>query len=238
MDLICGCNSSSLVPRILKADGTYIYPAISPDGLFTIELADLGPDTEFVAVAGNGVTVTPGGDRGHAPTIEVCVDPASPVPLSFANVGSTKCLRATLPTGSDPHWGPASTITMSGITVVPGGVNGHAPTFQLSIAPGAPFSIDSSGRLQFTSTAIASLLAAANLADIGNIRNRNGDPPKNGQILMFDEPQSSWFNWPLAEAIPAVLGVSGRTIAPPPLTGPPVYFKFDPSNRTFGWNPA
>lgn len=236
--LPCGCQFDNLVPRIRRTDGSYYYPDVDADGVFTIDLESLNDETDFEGVGGDGIVITPGGPDGHQPTFSMCVDPNSPIPLEFIDVNGVSCLTANALDSDDPYWGPTAPVQYNGIQVFPGGVNGHTPTFSLALTASEPFGIGPGGHLIYTGEVIDDVCESIGRCSIDSLADVNSPDPDNGHILMYDAPTQQYFNWYLPEAMAAVLGVFGQVIPPAPSTGPPVELRFDPATGTFGWQPA
>lgn len=237
----CEClTAQSLVPRLEAPEGHpnhpgFIFPSVDSLGRFTLEadVLELYQAT-FAAVAGNGISVTAGGDFGHTPTLAVCVDPASEVPLEFVTVDGQQCLTAR--SSGETEWSSPNVVTANGIRVVAGGTNGHNPSFRVVIGPGEPFEFDGQGRLTFTgdlsgfSCSDLNRCSISALADVELDQNRG-----EGHVLVFDE-DGVLVNRPgpdvVGEALAHTLGV---TIPAPPTAGAPVTLQWDPGTETFSW---
>lgn len=72
----CGCALEAGDLILIEGSGNLLDPWIVS-----------GIETVFSATGTNGITVTPGGDYGHEPTIEILVDPAGTAPVSVGPDG-------------------------------------------------------------------------------------------------------------------------------------------------------
>ncbi len=132
------CGSDEVVFRLELEDGSFQFLPVTGN---VITIPYLGANPEWAGEAGDGIEITPGGTNGHAPVIEVCIDESSRLTfvdgcLSFVDTPS-------------PDWTSPNETASGGIRVIPGGTQGHAPTFAVDIGPGEPFAIVD-GQLVFT----------------------------------------------------------------------------------------
>jgi hypothetical protein len=111
----CGCECDEIVLRFQNPDGTFTYPP-TVGGTITVPNPNILDETTWAGVAGAGITITPGGAVGHAPTIGL--DPSGVCAIVEANCPET----------------PLNLQPGGGITIVPGGTNGHSPTISLNTA--------------------------------------------------------------------------------------------------------
>lgn len=72
----CGCALEAGDLILIEGSGNLLDPWIVS-----------GIETVFSATGTNGIAVTPGGDYGHEPTIEILVDPAGTAPVSVGPDG-------------------------------------------------------------------------------------------------------------------------------------------------------
>ena len=242
MVLGCGCATQSLVPRIEITDPTdpnypYLYPSVDRNGVFTLD-ADLMRqlESDWAGTAGNGIAVTTGGDTGHTPTIAVCVDPASEVPLSFVNVAGSMCLTATASNAAETAWTSPNIVAAGGIVVTAAGTNGHNPAFGIEIADGAPFEINATGGLDFTGDLTGFSCSDLNGCSISALADVELDGNQGtGHVLVFDT-NGVLVNQPAQNVVAeAIVGVAGAVIPAPPTVGAPVTLQWDPVAQTYSW---
>lgn len=237
--LSCGCDCQSLVPRIQVPEGhpdfPFIYPSVDRNGVFTLDAGTLQLfQTPFTGIEGDGIAITDGGTNGHAPTLAVCVDPDSVIPLSFVNVGGRQCLTAAASNAGETTWSSPNTVTANGIRVTTGGTNGHNPSFRLVFAPGAPFAIDSNGRLTFTGDLTRFSCSDLNGCSISALADVEVLNPNPGQILVYG-PEGILVNQPANQVVAGALSAGVFTSIPaPPTAGGPYTLQYDPGTG-FAW---
>lgn len=132
----CGnCGNEPQVIRIDNGDGTFTYLPVS-DNIITIPH---DPETPFEAIEGNGITIAPAGDFGHAPIISVCVG-------TGLQIDDDGCVATT---GEEsPDWTTVNAEAASGgIIVFPGGIGGHSPQFAIALDPASSAASITDGRL-------------------------------------------------------------------------------------------
>lgn len=120
-----GCGTEQVVFRIDNGDGTFQYLPVAGN-IVTIP-ADPG-ETIFDANEGPGVSITPGGNNGHGPTIGVCIGDG-------LSVDAENCLIVETGDISPPWTTPNASQPIQGIVSYPGGTDGHAPAFAIAIHP-------------------------------------------------------------------------------------------------------
>ena len=258
MALGCGCSCQTLVPRYSRPDGSVVYPSVDANGVFTIP--DPTYQEPWQGVGGDGVVVTDGGPDGHQPTISVCVNPDSVVPLEFVNVGGRQCLTAGLPDLPDETvWESPNIVVADGVRVVPGGAAGHAPSFQVVFGPGQPFGFDDDGRVVFTGDLSGFTCADLAGCSISALADVILTDPVEGDVLVFDAngqlvnmALSAVVDAAVAAAVPAAVeaevaaevpsvvaevlsGGAATSVPAPPATGGPYTLVWDADGAVFAW---
>lgn len=202
MALSCGCDATELVPRFRLEDGTYVYPEVDVNGVYTVDIVSLvqSAESDLDITAGNGIAITPDSEGDdHSPTVSMCIDPNSPVTLSFVNVNGSSCLSADA-TGSvvaaeTPNTSAYDGQFNTGILLQLAGPNNRDITVTLALGPDVPYFIDHLGRLAFNEAALTGF-TCADLAgcSIGNLSNVNIGGPGlvDGAILLWSSAVG-WF---------------------------------------------
>lgn len=240
MALGCGCQTTNLVPRIAVPEDNpsfpYIYPTVDRNGVFTLDAELLAQfQSTWQGTGGDGITITQGTDTyQHEPTISICVDPASEIPLSFVNVGGEQCLTATAIPETD--WTSPNTATADGITVTLAGTANHDPSFAIAIADGAPFAINADGTLDFTGDLSTFSCSDLNGCSISALADVNLDGSQTaGHVLVFND-EGLLVNITSSQMIgEALTQQAGVTIPAAPTTGGPYTLQWDPGGAGFTW---
>ena len=246
-NLSCGCSVTNLIPRIRLADGSFIYPEVSDEGIYTIDVSTLvqAAESPLSLVAGGGIVITENPDDDHNPTIGLCLDPDSPIPLEFVTINGNLCLRALDPDVDPPQEETPNTsaqngLASQGVLLQLSGTADRNIQLQLALAPGVPFSINSQGQLAFDENALAGFtcddLATCSINDLPDVA-LNG-AQSDLHFLYWDPTSGVLRNIYFPEFLALSLGVPGQFVPGAPTAGPPVELRYDPSTGTFGWQPV
>lgn len=159
------------------------------------------------------------------------IDPiAGTATVQTAGITTTTALQVPLMLASavesgDPFWGPEEATTAGGVTILPGGVNGHTPA--IVVAAGDGLAVDTRGRLNVDPFDQLSL-ASARLNDLGDVTGE----PQPGDLL-----RRTANGWEPVDAGTVAAAALGAPSAPPPvpMSGGPVVLTFDPAAGVFAW---